>query len=112
LSLRSGSTTISASATSASDRSTCTRRKPSRSNDFSDRCSSPRCRRITWSPKSRSVREAFRAAQTATGRSSTIAVGSTSCSFASFTRLAREARWTFVASMTVVRPAASRFAAT
>jgi hypothetical protein len=54
----------------------------------------------------------LRATQTPSGRSSTIAVGSTSCSFASFTRLARDARWTFVASTTVIRPAASRLPAT
>ncbi len=76
---------IVAAAISSSPCRTWTVRKPSLRRPRRDRRSSACWRRITWSPKSRSGRLAFRSRQTLSGTSSTIATGSTSCSRASAT---------------------------
>ena len=102
---------IAAASTSSGVRSTWTARNPSRASPRRPRRSWPRWRRSTCGPKSRSGRVLLRSAHSFSGRSSTIATGSTSCSRASRTSGRRASGWALVASITVSRPEASRLPA-
>src|SRR4051794_18674851 len=108
----SGCRSIETCSTSSGVFSTWTYRKPSRSSPRRPRRSCIDWLRTTCGPKSRSGRARFRSWQTSSRSRSTIATGSTSCSRASSTSGRRASGCTFVASMTVNSPRASRLPAT